>query len=212
MYVLFLVAQSVNRKRKPSTDSEEPPVLSRCPSPVDATASASLPAPSRKRSRLNSSHRDPPQLVKSAPCIPSSPCVSSDSALDNSGPLRKSVDWEELIPIINLVTPKDEKLHLTKNVDAANAGTSLVPILPSQGSNSKVTNSDFTTSSDSEPLRSAPTDLLVAVLESDGSNSLPGTNSFPSGMYLKSLESLKMDSAYGSASCSSSDSDNCDKQ
>lgn len=193
---------STNRKRKPSTDSEEPPVLSRCPSPVDASSCPSLPAPSRKRSRLNSSHRDPPQLVKSAPCAPSSPRISSGSTLGDSDPLGNSTDWEELIPTVVLTTRKDEIRHSTSD----DAVMPLVPIPPSQGSDSEVTNSDS-----EPPLRSTPVDLLVAVLESDGSNSLPGTSGFPSGAYLESLESLKVDSAYGSASCSSSDLDNCDK-
>lgn len=193
---------STNRKRKPSTDSEEPPVLSRCPSPVDASSCPSLPTPSRKRSRLNSSHRDPPQLVKSAPCAPSCPRISSGSTLGDSDPLGNSTDWEELIPTVVLTTRKDEIRHSTSD----DAVMPLVPIPPSQGSDSEVTNSDS-----EPPLRSTPVDLLVAVLESDGSNSLPGTSGFPSGAYLESLESLKVDSAYGSASCSSSDLDNCDK-
>lgn len=202
-YVFFpVVMHSTNRKRKPSTDSEEPPVLSRCPSPVDASSCPSLPAPSRKRSRLNSSHRDPPQLVKSAPCAPSSPRISSGSTLGDSDPLGNSTDWEELIPTVVLTTRKDEIRHSTFD----DAVMPLVPIPPSQGSDSEVTNSDS-----EPPLRSTPVDLLVAVLESDGSNSLPGTSGFPSGAYLESLESLKVDSAYGSASCSSSDLDNCDK-
>lgn len=53
---------------------------------------------------------------------------------------------------------------------------------------------------------------VSVVSESECSDSLSG-NSFPPGSsYLKSLESMKADSAYSSASCSSSDSDNCDKR
>lgn len=52
---------------------------------------------------------------------------------------------------------------------------------------------------------------VSVVSESECSDSLSG-NSFPPSSYLKSLESLKADSAYSSASCSSSDSDNCDKR
>lgn len=202
---------NVSQKRKSSTDSEEPPVLSRCPSPVDG-ASPLLPPIPRKRPRLGSSHKDPPFLVKSAPCLQSHD--PSNSKLDDS---LKTISTVDSIGITLLeINETENSGDKSENVDSNLQGSERLPFATPQAhsQNSKteisdrgsteIDEKDRSGQSRSETIRTEMTGEVSVALESDGSDSLSG-NSFPPGSYLKSLESMKVDSAYSSASCSSSD-------
>lgn len=211
---------NISRKRQLSTDSEEPPVLSRCPSPVEGVC-LSLPPVPRKRSRLGSSHKDPPLLVKSAPCLqshdpPSNPVLDdslkSGSAVDSSG---------VILPAAN--DPggsgsKSERAGASNPKDSERTTQEQSQKSKSEISGSRTAGIEDDKDPDGGRNRTGAiaaavesSNAVSVVSESECSDSLSG-NSFPPSSYLKALESMKADSAYSSASCSSSDSDNCDKR
>lgn len=227
--------ETVLRKRRMSTDSEEPPVLSRCPSPTDDDEAPVL--PTRKRSRLANSRADPgpPQLVKSD-------LISSDDAFpvgcqDDLSPRNRGilVEKEAKIPVSgigrNEAPADDDSLIDTAEhgPNVTSSSTMCHPKILTDGHPESFEENHRLENKDEEEdgcLRSSQVVAVTADVTDTAASRSSGTvvcddvssplDPFPADHLstrsdvFDHLGSLQIDSAYGSCS-NSSDSDNSEK-